>query len=163
MKLIERIRQFIDGENADSGPIRDEAPSHLREGDVFAVQVVQRIGSVMEQEMFSPPGAIPRVPQKFFIFVSNETNREWLGLKRTGLIEWLHVQAAIRARALTREQYNPKSFDIELRIDATLAKDEYRVQQIWDAPGPKTKKVSVGASQAENDSNVRTMFGAGGR
>ena len=87
----------------------------------------------MQREMFSPPGGLTYIPREFIVYLSNDDDKEWQGDKRRGLEQGLFHVLSERARELAGSvQLSTKSFAIELRVDGTLNKGEFRVQPVWD-------------------------------
>jgi hypothetical protein len=67
------------------------------------------------------------------VYLSNDDDREWQGDKRRGLEQGLFHVLSERARELSGiTQLATKSFAVELRVDGTLNKGEFRVQPVWD-------------------------------
>src|SRR3954451_21587013 len=134
MGLIESIRKWIDGETTDD--ILEEADEHTRPRRVweeFLVKVAREVEAVMQREMFTPPGGPTFIPREYIVYLSNDDDREWQGEKRRGLEQGLFHVLSERARELSGQtQLATKSFAVELRVDGTLSKGEFRVQPVWD-------------------------------
>ena len=87
----------------------------------------------MQREMFTPPGGPTYIPREYIGYLSNEDDKEWQGDKRRGLEQGLFHVLSERARELAGSmQLQAKSFAIELRVDGTLEKGQFRVQAVWD-------------------------------
>src|SRR4051812_24700766 len=87
----------------------------------------------MQREMFTPPGGTTFIPPEYIVYLSNEDDKEWQGEKRRGLEQGLYTVLSERARELAGQtQLATKSFAVELRVDGTLNKGEFRVQPVWD-------------------------------
>src|SRR5258705_1268162 len=87
----------------------------------------------MQREMFTPPGGLTYIPGECIVYLSNEDDKDWQGDKRRGLEQGLFHVLSDRARELAGSmQPQAKSFAIELRVDGTLNKGEFRVQPVWD-------------------------------
>jgi len=87
----------------------------------------------MQQEMFTPPGGPTYIPREYIVYLSNDDDKEWQGDKRRGLEQGLFHVLSERAHELSGQtQLAAKSFAVELRVDGTLAKGEFRVQAVWD-------------------------------
>src|SRR5690349_21527530 len=87
----------------------------------------------MQREMFTPPGGPTYIPREYIVYLSNDDDKEWQGDKRRGLEQGLFHVLSERARELAGAvQLQTKSFAIELRVDGTLNKGEFRVQPVWD-------------------------------
>ncbi len=134
MGLIESIRRWIDGEGADD-PLAnvDESQQPRRVWEEFLVRVAREVEAVMQREMFTPPGGAAFIPREYIVYLSNEDDREWRGEKRRGLEQGLYHVLSERARELSGStQLATKSFAVELRVDGTLEKGQFRVQHVWD-------------------------------
>lgn len=134
MGLIESIRRWIDGETTDD--ILEEAEEHARPRRVweeFLVKIAREVEACMQREMFTPPGGPTYIPREYIVYLSNDDDKEWQGDKRRGLEQGLFHVLSERARELAGAvQLQTKSFAIELRVDGTLNKGEFRVQPVWD-------------------------------
>src|SRR2546428_534872 len=132
--LLESIRKWIDGEaNEDLLEAADEQARPRRVWEEFLVKIAREVESVMQQEMFTPPGGPTYIPREYIVYLSNDDDKEWQGDKRRGLEQGLFHVLSDRARELAGSmQLQAKSFAIELRVDGTLNKGEFRVQPVWD-------------------------------
>ena len=134
MGLIDSIRRWIDGESADD--LLEEAGEHARPRRVweeFLVKIAREVEACMQREMFTPPGGPTYIPREYIVYLSNDDDKEWQGDKRRGLEQGLFHVLSERARELAGAmQLQAKSFAIELRVDGTLNKGEFRVQPLWD-------------------------------
>src|SRR5438477_6226632 len=134
MGLIEAIRRWIDGETTDD--LLEEADEHARPRRVweeFLVRVAREVEACMQREMFTPPGGPTYIPREYIVYLSSDDDKEWQGDKRRGLEQGLFHVLSERARELAGSvQLQTKSFAIELRVDGTLNKGEFRVQPVWD-------------------------------
>jgi hypothetical protein len=132
--LIESIRRWIDGETTDD--ILEEADEHAKPRRVweeFLVKIAREVEACMQREMFTPPGGMTYIPREYIVYLSNDDDKEWQGDKRRGLEQGLFHVLSERARELAGSvQLQTKSFAIELRVDGTLSKGEFRVQPVWD-------------------------------
>ena len=134
MGLIDSIRRWIDGETADD--ILEEAEEHARprrQWEEFLVKIAREVEACMQREMFTPPGGPTYIPREYIVYLSNDDDKDWQGDKRRGLEQGLFHVLSERARELAGAvQLQTKSFAIELRVDGTLNKGEFRVQPVWD-------------------------------
>src|SRR5262245_16194158 len=134
MGLIDSIRRWIDGETTDD--ILEEAEEHSRprrQWEEFLVKIAREVEACMQREMFTPPGGPTYIPREYIVYLSNDDDRDWQGDKRRGLEQGLFHVLSERARELAGTvQLQTKSFAIELRVDGTLNKGEFRVQPVWD-------------------------------
>ncbi len=134
MGLLESIRKWIDGEAAmDPLETADEQARPRRVWEEFLVLVAREVEAVMQREMFTPPGGPTYIPREYIVYLSNEDDKDWQGDKRRGLEQGLFHVLSERARELAgATQLATKSFAVELRVDGTLNKGEFRVQPVWD-------------------------------
>jgi hypothetical protein len=132
--LIESIRRWIDGDGAEDPLMTaDEQARPRRIWEEFLVKVAREVEAVMQREMFTPPGGPTYIPREYIVYLSNDDDREWQGDKRRGLEQGLFHVLSERARELSgMTQLATKSFAVELRVDGTLNKGEFRVQPVWD-------------------------------
>jgi hypothetical protein len=87
----------------------------------------------MQREMFTPPGGLTYIPREYVVYLSNDDDKDWQGDKRRGLEQGLFHVLSERARELSgSNQLAAKSFAVELRVDGTLEKGQFRVQAVWD-------------------------------
>ena len=134
MGLIESIRRWIDGEGAEDPLMEaDEQARPRRVWEEFLVKVAREVEAVMQREMFTPPGGPTYIPREYIVYLSNDDDKDWQGDKRRGLEQGLFHVLSERARELSgMTQLATKSFAVELRVDGTLSKGEFRVQPVWD-------------------------------
>ena len=134
MGLIESIRRWIDGEGAnDPLEAAEEQAKPRRVWEEFLVKVAREIEAVMQREMFTPPGGPTYIPREYIVYLSSDDDKEWQGDKRRGLEQGLFHVLSERARELSgTTQLATKSFAVELRVDGTLEKGQFRVQPVWD-------------------------------
>ncbi len=134
MGLLESIRKWIDGERSDD--LLESADEHARPRRVweeFLVKIAREVEAAMQREMFTPPGGPTYIPREYIVYLSSEDDKDWQGDKRRGLEQGLFHVLSERARELSGStQLATKSFAVELRVDGTLNKGEFRVQPVWD-------------------------------
>src|SRR5438093_5993284 len=134
MGLIDSIRRWIDGESGDD--VLVDAGQHARPRRVweeFLVKIAREVEACMQREMFTPPGGPTYIPREYIVYLSADDDKEWQGDKRRGLEQGLFNVLSERARELAGSvQLQTKSFAIELRVDGTLNKNEFRVQAVRD-------------------------------
>lgn len=165
MGLIESIRRWIDGEQTDD--LLDEADEHAkprRPWEEFLVKIAREVESCMQREMFTPPGGPTYIPREYIVYLSNDDDKEWQGDKRRGLEQGLFHVLSERARELAASaQLQASSFAIELRVDGTLSKGEFRVQPVWDETEAGHTMVTVrpavaaSATPAEGEPDTATQ------
>ncbi|HEY7785753.1 MAG TPA: FhaA domain-containing protein [Pyrinomonadaceae bacterium] len=134
MGLLESIRRWIDGESGEG--LMEAADEHARPRRIweeFLVKIAREVEAVMQREMFTPPGGPTYIPREYIVYLSAEDDGDWQGDKRRGLEQGLFHVLSERARELSGStQLAAKSFAVELRVDGTLNKGEFRVQAVWD-------------------------------
>ena len=134
MGLIESIRKWIDGETGED--VLEAADEHSRPRRVweeFLVKIAREVEAAMQREMFTPPGGPTYIPREYIVYLSADDDKDWQGDKRRGLEQGLFHVLSERARELSGStQLAVKSFAVELRVDGTLKKGEFRVQPVWD-------------------------------
>lgn len=152
MGLLESIRRWIDGEQGeDLLEAADEHSKPRRIWEEFLVKIAREVEAVMQREMFTPPGGLTYIPREYVVYLSAEDDKDWQGDKRRGLEQGLFHVLSERARELSgSNQLAAKSFAVELRVDGTLEKGQFRVQAVWDETesGHTQVNARVGASQA---------------
>ncbi len=134
MGLIESIRRWIDGETGeDLLEAADEHAKPRRVWEEFLVKIAREVEAAMQREMFTPPGGPTYIPREYIVYLSPDDDKDWQGDKRRGLEQGLFHVLSERARELSgTTQLAVKSFAVELRVDGTLNKGEFRVQAVWD-------------------------------
>jgi hypothetical protein len=132
--LLESIRRWIDGETGED--LLEAADDHAKPRRVweeFLVKIAREVEAAMQREMFTPPGGPTYIPREYIVYLSPDDDKDWQGDKRRGLEQGLFHVLSERARELSgTTQLAVKSFAVELRVDGTLNKGEFRVQAVWD-------------------------------
>jgi len=163
MGLLDSIRKWIDGETADD--LLEQADEHSRPRRVweeFLVKIAREVEAAMQREMFTPPGGPTYIPREYIVYLSNDDDKDWQGDKRRGLEQGLFNVLSERARELAGTmQLQAKSFAIELRVDGTLNKGEFRVQPVWDETETGHTMVTARPAQAsplaEGESEITSV------
>jgi hypothetical protein len=134
MGLLESIRRWIDGEQGeDLLESADEHSKPRRIWEEFLVKIAREVEAVMQREMFTPPGGLTYIPREYVVYLSTEDDKDWQGDKRRGLEQGLFHVLSERAKELAGSTpLAAKSFAVELRVDGTLEKGQFRVQAVWD-------------------------------
>lgn len=151
MGLLESIRRWIDGEQSED--LLEDADEHSKPRRIweeFLVKIAREVEAVMQREMFTPPGGLTYIPREYLVYLSAEDDKDWQGDKRRGLEQGLFHVLSERAKELSgSNQLAAKSFAVELRVDGTLEKGQFRVQAVWDETesGHTMVNARVGASQ----------------
>jgi hypothetical protein len=151
VSILESIRKWIDGEGEED-PLAsvDEQAKPRRVWEEFLVKVAREIEIVMQREMFTPPGGQTYIPPEYIVYLSSEDDKDWQGEKRRGLEQGLFYVLSERARELSGStQLATKSFAVELRVDGTLEKGQFRVQPVWDATESGHTMVTARPATAE--------------
>jgi hypothetical protein len=132
--LLESIRKWIDGETGeDLLEAADEHAKPRRVWEEFLVKIAREVEAAMQREMFTPPGGPTYIPREYIVYLSADDDKDWQGDKRRGLEQGLFHVLSERARELSGStQLAVKSFAVELRVDGTLEKGQFRVQPVWD-------------------------------
>lgn len=136
--LLTEFKKWLDGDEArvieqESAPVR-------REWEEFLIQLAREVENVMQREMFKPPGGPTYIPPEYLVFLSREDDAQWQGAKREGLERGLNYVLSERVTELIgQDEVQTQSFGIELRVDGSLEKGQFRVQPVWDTSSPKTE------------------------
>lgn len=161
MGLLESIRKWIDGETGEGLlEAADEAAKPRRIWEEFLVKIAREVEAVMQREMFTPPGGPTYIPREYIVYLSADDDKDWQGDKRRGLEQGLFHVLSERARELSGStQLAAKSFAVELRVDGTLNKGEFRVQAVWDETESGhtmvTPRADVGQSSFNPNDTIR--------
>jgi hypothetical protein len=156
LSLLESIRRWIDGETGED--LLESADEHARPRRIweeFLVKIAREVEAVMQREMFTPPGGPTYIPREYIVYLSSDDDKDWQGDKRRGLEQGLFHVLSERAKELSGSTHLAvKSFAVELRVDGTLQKGEFRVQPIWDeAEAGHTMVLPRGESSAAGSVN----------
>ena len=164
MSILDSIRKWIDGE-IEEDPLAsvDEQSRPRRVWEEFLVKVAREIEGVMQREMFTPPGGPTYIPPEYVVYLSNEDDKDWQGEKRRGLEQGLFHVLSERAREISGStQLATKQFAVELRVDGTLNKGEFRVQPVWDATESGHTMVTSRPAEVGAQTNPDLALQAGG-
>ena len=147
MSVLDKVRKWIDGESAEGvleEAARDAQVKPRSQAEEFIVKIARAVESVMQNEMVPLPQGTTIIPSEYTIFLSDDDDKEWQGVKRRGLEQGLYHILAERAKEIAgKKKLETKSFVIELRVDGTLEKGELRVQHSWeDSSSNKTGVLS---------------------
>jgi hypothetical protein len=172
MGLIETIRKWIDGETGeDLLESADEHAKPRRIWEEFLVKIAREVEAVMQREMFTPPGGPTYIPREYVVYLSADDDKDWQGDKRRGLEQGLFHVLSERAKELSGSTpLAAKSFAVELRVDGTLEKGQFRVQGVWDEtesghtqvnprPGSLSSSVQVGPGLSGSPSSPAPASG----
>ena len=158
MSVLDKVRSWIDGDTAElvlEQAARDAQVKPRSVAEAFIVKIARAIEDVMQREMVPLPQGTTIIPNEYIIFLSDEDDKEWQGVKRKGLEQGLYHILAERAKEIAgKKKLETKSFVIELRVDGTLPKDEIRIQHSWeDSEGNKTGVLSRPKSMPPENAN----------
>jgi pSer/pThr/pTyr-binding forkhead associated (FHA) protein len=136
LSVLEKVRRWIDGDNAETvleEAARDAQVKPRSQAEEFIVKIARAVEEVMQKELVPLPQGTTIIPSEYIIFLSEEDDKEWQGVKRRGLEQGLYHILAERAREIAgKRKLETKSFVIELRVDGTQEKGEVRVQHGWE-------------------------------
>jgi hypothetical protein len=135
MGLLETLRRWVDGDDNEDALSRAAAEQARprRQAEQFIVTIARSIGEVMQAEAVPMPPDQTVIPPEYVVFLSEEDDREWQGMKRRALEQGLYHVLAEHARDLAgKTKLATTSFSVELRVDGTLEKGEVRVQHSWE-------------------------------
>ena len=144
MSVLDKVRRWIDGETAElvlAEAARDAQVKPRSKAEEFIVKIAREVEGVMQRELVPLPQGTTIIPSEYAIFLSDEDDKEWQGVKRRGLEQGLYHILAERAKEIAgKRKLETKSFVIELRVDGTLEKGNLRVQHSWEdsSTGNKT-------------------------
>ncbi|HKP69621.1 MAG TPA: FhaA domain-containing protein [Pyrinomonadaceae bacterium] len=136
MSVLDKVRRWIDGETAElvlEEAARDAQVKPRSKAEEFIVKIAREVEGVMQRELVPLPQGTTIIPSEYAIFLSDEDDKEWQGVKRRGLEQGLYHILAERAKEIAgKRKLETKSFVIELRVDGTLEKGNLRVQHSWE-------------------------------
>lgn len=143
MSVLEKVRRWIDGDSTETvleQAARDAQVKPRSEAEAFIVKIAREIESVMQRELVPLPQGTAIIPCEYIIFLSEEDDRQWQGIKRRGLEQGLYHILSERAHEIAgKRKLETRSFVLELRIDGTLEAGSVRIQHSWeDSSGSKT-------------------------
>lgn len=147
MSVLDKVRRWIDGETAElvlEEAARDAQVKPRSRSEEFIVKIARAVEEVMQSEMVPLPQGTTIIPTEYTIFLSNDDDKEWKGVKRRGLEQGLYHILAERAKEISgKKKLETKTFVVELRVDGTLEKGDVRVQHSWeDSAANKTSILS---------------------
>lgn len=160
MSVLDKVRQWIDGDSAErvlEQAARDAQIKPRSKAEEFIVKIARAVEAVMQAEMVPLPQGTTIIPSEYAIFLSEEDDKEWRGVKRKGLEQGLYHILADRAREIAgKKKLDLKSFTLELRIDGTLEKGDVRVQHSWEeSASNKTGVLPRIIPAVENESDAK--------
>jgi FHA domain/Protein of unknown function (DUF3662) len=136
MGVFNKVRSWIDGDSSETvleEAARDAQVKPRSHSEEFIVKLARSVEEVMQREMVPLPQGTTLIPTEYIIFMSEEDDKEWQGVKRKGLEQGLYHVLAERAKEISgKKKLETQSFSVELRVDGTLEKGDVRVQHSWD-------------------------------
>ena len=136
MSVLDKVRRWIDGDTAETvleEAARDAQVKPRSQSEEFIVKLARAVEEVMQREMVPLPQGTTLIPTEYIIFLSNEDDKDWQGVKRRGLEQGLYHILAERAKEISgKKKLETQSFAVELLVDGTLEKGDIRVQHSWD-------------------------------
>lgn len=136
MSVFDKVRKWIDGDTAElvlEEAARDAQIKPRSVAEEFIVKIARAVENVMQSEMVPLPQGTTIIPTEYIIFLSEQDDKEWQGVKRRGLEQGLYHILAERAKEISgKKKLETQSFSVELRVDGTLEKGDVRVQHSWD-------------------------------
>ncbi|HXH68752.1 MAG TPA: FhaA domain-containing protein [Pyrinomonadaceae bacterium] len=136
MSVLDKVRHWIDGESAEL--VLEEAARNAQvkprsQAEAFIVKIAKGVEEVMQNELVPLPQGTAIIPTEYIIFLSEQDDKEWQGVKRRGLEQGLYHILAERAKEIAgKKKLETQSFAVELRVDGTLEKGDIRVQHSWE-------------------------------
>jgi hypothetical protein len=136
MSVFDKVRHWIDGESSEmvlEEAARDAQVKPRSQAEAFIVKIAKAVEDVMQSELLPLPQGTAIIPTEYIIFLSEQDDKEWQGVKRRGLEQGLYHILAERAKEIAgKKKLETQSFAVELRVDGTLEKGDIRVQHSWD-------------------------------
>lgn len=136
MSVLDKVRHWIDGETSElvlEEAARDAQVKPRSVAEEFIVKIAKEVEATMQREIVPLPQGTTIIPTEYTIFLSEEDDKEWQGVKRRGLEQGLYHILAERAKEIAgKRKLETQSFAVELRVDGTLEKGSVRVQHSWE-------------------------------
>lgn len=142
MGFLDTLRRWVDGEDGEDALSRaaTEQAKPRRQAEEFIAEIARSIGQVMQSEAVPMPPDQTVIPPEYIVFLSDEDDRDWQGVKRRALETGLYHVLAEHARDLAgKTKLATTSFTVELRVDGTLNRGEVRVQHSWEESSSQNK------------------------
>ena len=142
MGFLDTLRRWVDGDDGEDALSRAaaEQAKPRRQAEQFIAQIARSIGEVMHEEAVPLPPDQTVIPPEYIVYMSDEDDRDWQGIKRKALEQGLYHVLAEHARDLAgKTKLATTSFSVELRVDGTLPKGEVRVQHSWEETSSANK------------------------
>jgi len=138
--ILEKVRQWIDGETTEQGLEEAARNAQVRphsEAEAFIVRIARTIEDIMQREMVTLPQGSVILPTEYLIFLGTDDDAAWQGVKRRGLEKGLLHILTERAQELAGGRpLESSQISITLKKDPTLESGDFKVVQGWaDASG----------------------------
>ncbi len=151
MSVFDKVRSWIDGDSAERVLEKAAKDAQIKPRSIaeeFIVKLARSVEEVMQREMVPLPQGTTLIPTEYIIFLSEEDDKEWQGVKRKGLEQGLYHVLSERAKEISgKKKLETQSFAVELRVDGTLEKNEVRVQHGWDEASENQKTGVIARQQ----------------
>ncbi len=152
MSVLDKVRHWIDGDTSElvlEEAARDAQVKPRSQAEEFIVKIAKEVEATMQREIVPLPQGTTIIPTEYTIFLSEEDDREWQGVKRRGLEQGLYHILAERAKEIAgKRKLETQSFAVELRVDGTLEKGTVRVQHSWEESAADNKTNILSRPQA---------------
>ncbi len=136
MSVLDKVRHWIDGDTSElvlEEAARDAQVKPRSQAEEFIVKIAKEVEATMQREIVPLPQGTTIIPTEYTIFLSEQDDKEWQGVKRRGLEQGLYHILAERAKEIAgKRKLETQSFAVELRVDGTLEKGSVRVQHSWE-------------------------------
>lgn len=135
MGILEKVRQWIDGETTEHG--LEEAARNAQvhphsESEEFIVRIARSIEETMQREIITLPQGSVVLPTEYLVFLGTEDDASWQGVKRRGLEKGLLHILTERAHELAGgRRLESADLSIKLKKDPTIPVGEFRVVHGW--------------------------------
>jgi FHA domain len=151
MSVFDKVRSWIDGDSAETvleKAAKDAQVKPRSNAEEFIVKLARSVEEVMQREMVPLPQGTTLIPTEYIIFLSEDDDKDWQGVKRKGLEQGLYHVLSERAKEISgKKKLETQSFAVELRVDGTLEKNEVRVQHGWDEASENQKTGVIARQQ----------------
>ncbi len=138
--VFDKLKKWIDGEDELEEQADAQVQQQRSRWNDFLVAIAREIEATMQREMFTPPGSPTYIPREYIVFLNPEDDAEWQGEKREGLQRGLYHVLSERAKVLAGDnEFQTKSFAVDLRVDPSLERSRFSVKPVWDPETEKTK------------------------
>ena len=151
--LLEKVRRWIDDDEDTSKAEQalqdaEKAGKNKSKSELFLQELLKEIEKVLQDEITRIPNTQKAyIPQKFAVFISSDDEKTLPREKREFFEQSLNSLIMERAREMAGQlQLTAKSIQVEIRVNATLAKGEVEVKAFsekFDKTLEKSLKQSI--------------------